>query len=64
MARQPRIDVAGIAQHLIQRGVDRSVCFAADEDRRFYLSALQKAANEHDCHIHAYALMTNTFTCS
>ena len=59
MARQPRIDVAGMAQHLIQRGVDRTVCFAADEDRRFYLSALQKVANEHDCQIHAYVLMNN-----
>ncbi len=59
MARQPRIDVAGVAQHLIQRGVDRSACFAADEDRRFYLSALQKVAIKHNCQIHAYVLMTN-----
>jgi putative transposase len=59
MARQPRIDVAGIAQHLIQRGVDRTACFATDQDRLFYLSALQKAANDHDCQIHAYVLMTN-----
>ena len=33
MARQPRIDVAGIPQHVIQRGVNRCVCFIDDSDR-------------------------------
>lgn len=59
MARQPRIDVAGMPQHLIQRGVDSAVCFAADEDRLFYLYTLQKIAKENDCQVHAYVLMTN-----
>lgn len=48
-----------MAQHIIQRGVNRSVCFAADEDRRFYLAALQKVANQNDCRVHAYVLMSN-----
>jgi putative transposase len=59
IVRHPRIDVAGIAQHVIQRGVDRSVCFADDEDRRLYLSILRDVASQSDCQIHAYVLMTN-----
>ena len=59
MARQPRIDLVGMAQHLIQRGVDRTVCFATDDYRRFYLTMLQKMAEENDCQVHAYVLMTN-----
>lgn len=59
MARQPRIDVAGIPQHVIQRGVNRCFCFIDDYDRNDYLYSLHKAAEQHDCRIHAYVLMTN-----
>jgi len=59
IARLPRIDVAGVVQHVIQRGVDRTACFCSDEDRRFYLSSLRTAANTNGCGIHAYVLMTN-----
>ncbi|MFC1688866.1 transposase [Pseudomonadota bacterium] len=59
MARKPRIDVAGIPQHVIQRGVNRSVCFIDDFDHNYYLYSLHHAAEQHDCQIHAYVLMTN-----
>ncbi len=59
MARTPRIDVAGVAQHVIQRGVDRAVCFCDDLDHEFYLASLQEASAIHACAIHAYVLMTN-----
>ena len=59
MARIPRIDVAGVAQHVIQRGVNRSACFCDDLDREFYLASLQEAAQATTCRIHAYVLMTN-----
>ena len=59
MARKPRIDVPGIAQHVIQRGVDRSVCFCDDLDREFYLACLSEVAHTYRCRIHAYVLMTN-----
>jgi len=32
MARLPRFDLAGIAQHVVQRGNDRQPCFARDVD--------------------------------
>ena len=59
MARTLRIDVPGMAQHVIQRGVDRSVCFWDDLDREFYLACLGEVAATYQCRIHAYVLMTN-----
>jgi putative transposase len=34
MARLSRPDLAGVAQHVVQRGNDRLPCFYDDEDRR------------------------------
>ncbi len=59
MARQPRFDLPGIAQHIVQRGVDRQPCFAQKTDYQRYLQEFREAANHHDCAIHAYVLMTN-----
>ncbi len=59
MARLPRIDLAGVPQHLIQRGNNRQACFFADIDYRVYLEALTKAATKYGCAVHAYVLMTN-----
>lgn len=44
MARLPRIDLAGIPQHVIQCGDNRSVCFFAEADYAFYLECLNKAS--------------------
>jgi len=59
MPRRPRIDVAGVPQHVIQRGVNRSVCFVDEFDHNYYLHSLHHAAEQRDCQIHAYVLMTN-----
>ena len=59
MARRHRLDVPGVAQHVIQRGVDRGVCFCDEYDREFYLATLSEVAGGHDCAVHAYVLMTN-----
>ena len=59
MARQPRLNLPGIAQHVIQRGVDRQPCFAADSDYGNYLQELGEASLKHGCYVHAYVLMTN-----
>ena len=59
MPRRPRLKVAGVPHHVIQRGNNRSPCFFADEDYRFYLLCLQKGATRYQCAVHAYALMTN-----
>ncbi|HYW04528.1 MAG TPA: transposase [Gammaproteobacteria bacterium] len=59
MARKPRIDLPGIPQHVVQRGVNRERTFFTGDDYRYYLHALKKAAGKHDIRIHAYCLMTN-----
>jgi len=59
MPRRPRIKLADIPQHLVQRGVNREPCFFAEEDCHCYLHWLQEAADDWRCDIHAYVLMTN-----
>jgi len=59
MARLPRFNVIGQAQHVIVRGNNREPIFYADEDYFFYLEKLQEACQKHECDIHAYVLMTN-----
>jgi len=59
MPRRPRIKLAGIPQHLVQRGVNREPCFFAEEDCHCFLHWLQEAADDWRCVVYAYALMTN-----
>jgi putative transposase len=59
MPRRPRIKLAGIPQHIVQRGINREPCFFADEDYHRYLHWLDEAAVDWHCAIHAYVLMTN-----
>jgi putative transposase len=59
MARRPRIDLAGVPQHVLQRGNNRSACFFQAADYLFYLDCLQQAAHQHGCSVYAYVLMTN-----
>jgi len=59
MPRKTRFNVAGVPQHIIQRGNNRQATFYADEDYRFYLDHLADAARQYDCAVHAYVLMTN-----
>lgn len=59
MARLQRIVVPGQALHIVQRGNNRQAVFFAEEDYRFYLDALGRAAENTGCRIHAYVLMSN-----
>ena len=59
MPRRARVVLPGVALHLVQRGNNRTACFFAPEDYRFYLDNLAEMAFKHGCAIHAYCLMTN-----
>ena len=59
MPRPPRLEPAGVALHVIQRGNNRAACFFSDIDRHFYLKCLSEYAARRDCAVHAYALMPN-----
>lgn len=40
MPRKPRMYLAGIPAHIVQRGNNRDACFFSDDDYLFYLDVL------------------------
>lgn len=59
MPRQPRLDLAGVPQHVVQRGNDRQPCFFTEIDYLRYLDDLREITLREGCSVHAYVLMTN-----
>lgn len=59
MPRRPRLQLAEVPLHIVQRGINREPCFFAEEDYYCYLHWLEEAARDCCCAIHAYVLMTN-----
>ena len=59
MARLPRFCPPGIPQHVIQRGNNRSICFAGDQDYAAYANWLKQYSKEHYVAIHAWVFLTN-----
>ena len=59
MPRRPRIHLAGVPLHIVQRGHNRDACFFADDDYHAYRHWLSEALKESGCVLHAYVLMTN-----
>ena len=57
MARLPRLAIAGLTHHVIQRGHNRQSVFLDDTDRLAYLTALREAAALQHVAVHAYVLM-------
>ncbi|UZJ45317.1 transposase [Marinimicrobium sp. C6131] len=59
MPRRPRPYLPGYPQHVIQRGNNRSACFADEKDYKVYLKYLREAAEQCQVALHAYVLMSN-----
>jgi len=59
MARLPRYVLPGHPQHVIQRGNNRNIIFASEDDFYFFESCLIEACIKFDVMVHAYVLMTN-----
>ena len=59
MARLKRLYMRGCAQHIIQRGNNRSACFFAEGDYKYYLHLLEESSRKYKVSIHAFVLMTN-----
>jgi putative transposase len=59
MARMPRLYMEGCAQHIVQRGNNRSVCFFSAADYAFYCQKLKESADNNGVQVHAFVLMTN-----
>jgi putative transposase len=59
MPRPLRLFLPNVAAHVIQRGVDKAVCFRRDNDYILYLLHLRELSAKFGCSVHAYCLMTN-----
>ena len=59
MPRKPRMYLAGVPCHVVQRANNRAACFFTDDDYAFYLEVLADACRRYRVHVHAYVLMTN-----
>ncbi len=59
MPRQPRYDIIGLPQHVIQRGINRQPVFFDETDYRRYLDDLREVSNKVGCRIHCFVLMPN-----
>jgi putative transposase len=59
MPRAPRVCPTGIPQHIIQRGNNRQICFANEDDFATYAQWLLDASRRYSVNIHAWVFMTN-----
>jgi len=59
MPRLPRLDAPGVAQHVIQRGNNRHLCFGDDIDCAAYAVWLKEYAYKYKVEVHAWVFMTN-----
>lgn len=59
MPRLPRLNLAGVPQHVVQRGNNRQVTFFIEQDYVVYLDKLNDYAKKYQVDVHAYVLMTN-----
>ena len=57
--RQSRYVLANCPHHIIQRGHNRQLVFACDEDYLYYLGNLQEWKDKLKCNVYAYCLMSN-----
>ncbi len=59
MPRHARLIINDCPHHIIQRGHNRQVVFAREDDYRYYLETLQEWKANLGCKVYAYCLMTN-----
>ncbi|MBW6513088.1 MAG: transposase [Desulfuromonadaceae bacterium] len=61
MPRQPRLDIPGLLQHVIVRGIERRKIFRTTADRRDFVDRLSRLLVETDTDCYAWALIPNHF---
>ena len=59
MARRRRVGCIGIPQHVIQRGNNRNVCFADEQDFMVYANCLKQYSQAYNIAVHAWVFMSN-----
>lgn len=51
----------GVSQHVCHRGNNRTHVFADDDDRRMFLTLLQRCSSQQNVAVHGYVLMTTHY---
>lgn len=59
MPRKSRVSIVGVPEHIIQRGNNRQIVFAGDDNMKAYVTWLKEYAKQYKVAIHAWVLMTN-----
>ena len=59
MLRRARLAIPGVPWNIIQRGNNRAVCFAPNRLSVLFALPKKELAEQFDCAVHAYVLMTN-----
>lgn len=57
MPRQPRLDIPGLLQHAIVRGIERSAIFLDDEDRSRFVDRLGSLLVETETECYAWVII-------
>jgi putative transposase len=63
MPRQPRLDIPGLLQHVIVRGIERRPIFRDDGDRRDFVKRLSTLLDDTGPDGLAWALIPNHVLC-
>lgn len=61
MPRSARIDIPGVLQHVVVRGIERRDIFLDDADRQDFVDRLERLLRETETDCFAWALMSNHF---
>ncbi len=61
MPRKARIDIPGILQHVIGRGIERRVIYKDDKDREYFLEQLADVLMKNKGQCYGWVLMPNHF---
>lgn len=61
MPRQPRLDIPGLLQHVIVRGIERTEIFFDDDDRRSFVNRFGRLLVDTATDCYAWALIPNHF---
>jgi putative transposase len=61
MPRQARLDLPGLLQHVIVRGIERRNIFRDNVDRRFFVERFSSLLHETDTDCFAWVIIPNHF---
>jgi REP element-mobilizing transposase RayT len=61
MPRTARLDIPGLLQHVIVRGIEKRDLFLDDDDRSLFVERFSTLLKQTDTHCYAWALMSNHF---